>query len=128
MKKFLIFILLFSAPLLAAEDYYTFTSKQQQQQFQVLTSELRCLVCQNQNLAESNSGLAADLRDQIYQRVQRGQSNQEIIDYLVARYGNFILYRPPVNGVTLILWLSPVLILVFGLIYLIYYLKSRMRK
>ena len=111
----------------ATQDFYTFSSPAQQERFEALTSNLRCLVCQNQNLAESNAPLAVDLRNQIYQKVQQDQSNQQILDYLVARYGDFILYKPPLNGLTLGLWFGPFLILIAGLAYLLYYLKKSKR-
>jgi cytochrome c-type biogenesis protein CcmH len=131
MKKILIFVALLFIPiygLFAAEDYYSFNSSVDQARFQTLTAELRCLVCQNQNLAESNSSLATDLRGQIYHKIQKGQTDKEIVDYLVQRYGNFILYNPPVNIATLGLWMGPFLILIFGLAYLIYYLRNSSKK
>ncbi len=125
MKKLLIFLFLYLScyNLNATEDYYTFTSDLDQQRFYTLTTELRCLVCQNQNLAESNASLATDLRNQIYKKITQGQSNEQIINYLVARYGDFIMYRPPIKIYTLCLWFGPLFILLFGIIYLIYYLK-----
>lgn len=130
MKKLLCLFILLFLPFygFAAEDYYQFTTQDQQQQFNSLTSQLRCLVCQNQNLAESNSGLAADLREQIYQQVQKGKTDKEIIDYLVTRYGNYILYKPPLNVQTVGLWLGPLLILISGLCYLIYYIFKKRRE
>ncbi len=115
-------IVITSFQLFAAEDNYPFTESIQQTQFQTLTTQLRCLVCQNENLAESNAKLAVDLRHQIYKKIQHGQSNQEIIHYLVTRYGDYILYRPPFNKFTLGLWLGPFLFLFLGVAYLIYYL------
>jgi cytochrome c-type biogenesis protein CcmH len=131
MKKIFLFLIIFIFPgygLIAAEDYYQFDTQEQQQRFQTLTTELRCLVCQNQNLAESNSGLASDLRGQIYQKVKQGQSDPEIIHYLVNRYGDFILYRPPFNPATLGLWIGPFLFLIIGLSYLIYYIRKKQRE
>lgn len=127
-KLFLIFIMLITPCFVfAAQNVYQFDSSDQEQRFNILTSELRCLVCQNQNLAESNAPLAADLRGQIYQKVQQGQSEKEIIDYLVTRYGNFILYRPPFDGSTLGLWLAPFLLLIVGVSYLLYYVRKKQR-
>lgn len=127
MKKWL--CLLISVSLLqsvfAAEDWYRFETREQQSRFDALTTQLRCLVCQNQTLAESNAGLANDLRDQIYQQIQQGQSDSQIVNYLVARYGDFILYRPPVSVATLGLWFGPFLVLFMGISYLIYYLRTR---
>lgn len=131
MKRLVIILILFILPncyLLAAEDYYQFSNAEQQQRFQSLTTELRCLVCQNQNLAESNAGLAVDLRNQVYQKIQQGQSNKEIVSYLVSRYGDFILYRPPMNNLTFILWLGPFIFLLCGITYLIYYIVKRQRE
>ncbi len=108
----------------AAQDIYQFTSIQNQNRFQTLTTQLRCLVCQNQNLAESNSGLANDLRLQIYQQIQQGKSDPDIINYLVNRYGDFILYQPPFKAHTIALWLTPFILLLFGLSYLIYYVRK----
>ena len=109
----------------AVDDYYPFATTQQQQRFADLTSQLRCLVCQNQTLAESNSPLAVDLRKQIYVKIQQHQSNDDIIHYLVARYGHYILYRPPLNMLTIGLWYGPFLFLVFSLGYLFLYLRKK---
>ena len=111
--------------LFAAEDFYTFNSPVEQQRFATLTSQLRCLVCQNQNLAESNAPLAADLRQQVYSHLQQGETDKEIIDYLVARYGNFILYQPPFNTATLGLWLGPFIFLICGVFYLFFYIRKK---
>jgi len=90
-----------------------------------LSSELRCLVCQNQTIADSNADLAVDLRREIRGMIQQGKSDREILDFMVARYGDFVLYRPPVKGVTAMLWFGPALILVIGLMALIRYLRRR---
>lgn len=121
----ILFIFFISLPLFAAEDFYPFKSPAEQERFTVLTSELRCLVCQNQNLAESNAPLASDLRQQVYLHVQQGQTNKQIVDYLVARYGNFILYRPPLNPATIGLWLGPLLFLFIGIFYLLFYIRKK---
>ncbi len=80
---------------------------------QELSHKLRCLVCQNQSIAESNAPLAVDLRDQVREQLSSGRSKEDVVDYLVARYGDFVLYEPPVKGVTLLLWGGPALLL-FG--------------
>lgn len=121
---YLVILLLPIFPSFATEEYYHFDSKQAEQRFTYLTTELRCLVCQNQNLAESNASLANDLRKQIYDKINQGQTNQQIIDYLVSRYGNFILYKPPLNTATIGLWFGPLFLLLCGLGYLIFYLKK----
>ena len=79
-----------------------------------LAGELRCLVCQNQSLADSNAELAVDLRRQIREQVSQGRSDGEIIDFMVQRYGDFVLYRPPVKATTLLLWFGPALLLLIG--------------
>lgn len=99
----------------AAIDVYQFDNEQQEQTFRELTRELRCPKCQNQDIADSNAGLAKDLRDKTYQMVHQGKEKQEVIDYMVARYGNFILYDPPMMASTLILWLGPLGVIVIGL-------------
>lgn len=80
-----------------------------------IASELRCLVCQNQSIADSNAPLAVDLRNQIREQLGQGRSEREIMTYMVERYGDFVLYRPPVKFSTLLLWLGPLLLLAIGL-------------
>ncbi len=92
-----------------------------------LASELRCLVCQNQTIADSHSGLAQDLRQQIREQLRQGRSEAEIRDYMTARYGNFVLYRPPFNAATALLWLGPALLLLLGLSALAVVLRRRQR-
>lgn len=100
---------------LHAEDIpMVFSDPAQEKQFKELTEELRCLVCQNQSLADSSAGLAQDLRREVYRMVIDGDSDEEIVNYLVARYGDFILYRPPLKPSTYFLWLGPVIFLGFA--------------
>ena len=80
-----------------------------------LAEELRCLVCQNQTIADSNAPLAVDLKNQVREKLAAGMSERDIIDYMVARYGDFVLYRPPVKTTTMLLWFGPPLLLVLGL-------------
>lgn len=94
-------------------------------QVQRLSEELRCLVCQNQTLADSHSGLADDLRQEIRQMAEKGMSDQAIIDYLVARYGDFVRYRPPLKSTTALLWFGPFALLLAGVIGLIVMLRRR---
>jgi cytochrome c-type biogenesis protein CcmH len=79
-----------------------------------LAEELRCLVCQNQTLAESNAPLAVDLRNQMREQLSKGASEQQVRDFMVARYGDFVLYRPPFKATTLALWLGPFALLLLG--------------
>lgn len=107
-----------------AQDIYNFANNEQQKTFNYLTENLRCLVCQNQNLADSNASLAKDLRRQIYQQILQGQSTAEIQHYLVSRYGDFILFKPPLNITTLVLWFAPFALLLFGLGILLLIIKK----
>ena len=88
----------------SADTPFEFKHPQHEQRYKDLVSELRCMVCQNQTLADSHAPLAQDLRDEIYKMVIDESPKQEIIDFLVARYGEFVLYRPPLNNTTLVLW------------------------
>lgn len=90
-----------------------------------LSQELRCLVCQNETLADSRADLADDLRNQIREQIRAGKSDKEIIAYLTARYGDFILYRPPVRPTTYLLWFGPFVLLLGGLAFLFRYVKQR---
>ena len=84
-----------------------------------LAEELRCLVCQNQTLADSNAPLAEDLRNQVREKMRQGSSDSQIIDFMVERYGDFVLYRPPVKATTLLLWFGPLLLLAAGFVVLV---------
>ena len=99
-----------------ANDFYPLDSPKKEAQFEHLLKNLRCLVCQNQDLADSNAELAKDLRLQVYHLVQEGKSDGEINDYLTARYGDFILFKPPIKAVTWLLWFGPFLFLLLGTI------------
>ena len=99
-----------------ANSLYPLDTPKQEAQFNHLLRELRCLVCQNQDLADSNAGLAKDLRNEVYQLVKTGNSDSEIIQYLTARYGDFILFKPPVKAITALLWFGPALFMVLGLL------------
>jgi cytochrome c-type biogenesis protein CcmH len=96
-----------------------------EKRLQELSVELRCLVCQNQTIADSNAELAQDLRREIRGMIKEGKSNPEIIDFMVVRYGDFVLYRPPVKGITLLLWGGPVALLLLAVFFLQRYLRRR---
>lgn len=96
-----------------------------EKRLQHLSEELRCLVCQNQTIADSNAELAQDLRREIRGMIRDGKSDREIIDFMVVRYGDFVLYRPPVKGITLLLWGGPVALMLLGLAVLVSYLRRR---
>jgi len=118
MKKLIVLLwllLMMTSTLSCAHDLYPFDNPKQSAQFQHLLRDLRCLVCQNQDLVDSNAELAADLRQEVYILVQQGSSDEDVIHYLTSRYGDFILFNPPVKSITYFLWGAPVLFLLIGL-------------
>jgi len=121
LRNYTVFLLLMivSCYALSAAEVKEFSSDQLRDRFQVLVNELRCPKCQNQNLADSNSPIASDLRKEIFRMLEEGQSDQEIIDFLVVRYGEFVMYRPPVKKTTLVLWLAPGFLLLIGIVVII---------
>jgi len=102
-------------PGYAAIEVHQFDNPAHERQYKTLIQELRCLVCQNENLASSNADLAKDLRKKVYDMTLQGKDAQFIIDYMVARYGDFVLYRPPFKPITVLLWAGPLLLLLLGL-------------
>jgi cytochrome c-type biogenesis protein CcmH len=116
---------LLAAPLRAAEAVPAADNPAVEQRLTAIAAELRCLVCQNESLAGSRADLAMDLRREIRTRIARGESDEAIKVFLVERYGDFILYRPPWKATTLLLWLGPVLLLVIGLTLLFRQLRRR---
>lgn len=107
-------LVLFSGAAFAAAE----SSPENESRYQHLINELRCLVCQNQNIAESNAPLAEDLRRQVRDMVQAGRSDEEILNYMTARYGDFVLYRPPLRRHTWVLWIGPFVLLALGALIL----------
>ncbi len=107
MRKLLLFMVFLSAPVLSENS-------ELDKRVNSLAQELRCLVCQNQTLAESNAPLAVDLRNQMREQLARGASEQDVRDFMVSRYGDFVLYRPPFKASTLALWLGPFVLLALG--------------
>ena len=93
-----------------------------------LAEQLRCLVCQNQTIADSNAELAVDLRRQIREQIAQGRSDGQIVDFMVERYGDFVLYRPPLKATTLLLWFGPPLLLLLGSVFLLRYLGARRKR
>jgi cytochrome c-type biogenesis protein CcmH len=104
----------------AEVEYHDFKQPGQEQIYQSLITELRCLVCQNQTIADSNADLAKDLRRQVYEMVLKGQSKDEVVEYMTARYGDFVLYRPLFTLKTALLWLGPAAFLLTGLLVVLY--------
>ncbi len=112
----------------AADIPLEFSDSVQEERFKKLVEEIRCLVCQNQSLADSRADLAQDLRQEIYRMVITGDSNEVIVNYLVARYGDFVLYRPPLKPTTYLLWLGPVIFLIFGAYFAITTIRKKKYK
>lgn len=99
----------------AAVEVYDFSSDEGYARYQTLTYELRCPKCQNQNIADSNADIAKDLRREVHRMIEEGQSDDQIVDYMVSRYGDFVRYKPPFNTSTLLLWIGPAILAVAGL-------------
>ncbi|AKS42508.1 cytochrome c-type biogenesis protein [Wenzhouxiangella marina] len=100
----------------SAIEIYEFADEVEERRFQALSQELRCTVCQNQSLADSDAPLARDLRRQVYEMIRAGRADMEIRQFMVDRYGEFVLYRPPIASHTLLLWGGPLILLLGGLI------------
>ena len=126
MKTVLAFVMLAAAFAVHAADV-RFDDPEEQARYEALINELRCLVCQNQTIADSNADLALDLREKVGEQIAAGKTNEEIIEYLTARYGDFVLYRPPVQPNTWLLWTGPFLLLLVGGAVLAVTLRKRAR-
>jgi cytochrome c-type biogenesis protein CcmH len=118
-------LMLVAGQAMALIETYEFSTPALEARYQQLSEELRCPKCQNQNIADSNAPIAQDLRKLLHQQLEQGASDGEILDYMVARYGEFVRYRPRYGGATLILWLAPVLLLLAAIAVLILTLRSR---
>jgi len=106
-------------------ETFQFDSPETEKVFHKLSEELRCLVCQNQNVAESNADLAKDLRLEIYTMLTDGKTEEEIVSFMVDRYGDYVLYRPPFKPMTWLLWFGPLIAFFIGLIFVVRYMKSQ---
>lgn len=126
MVKYLlaVFALLISMQSYAQDIPFDFDSAEQELRYKKLIEEIRCLVCQNQSLADSNAELAQDLREEVYGQMNKGLSNQDIISFLVARYGDFVMYRPPLKKSTWLLWFGPFILLLIGVVVVIRLIKT----
>lgn len=112
----------------AAIDVHEFDNDVQRLRYQSFIDEMRCPKCQNQNLAGSDSPIAADLRRELYEMIKDGRSDKEIVDFMVERYGDFILYRPRLTSTTFMLWMGPAFLLLLGIIVLIFIVRQRRRE
>jgi cytochrome c-type biogenesis protein CcmH len=127
--RWLLLIILLIPSLAAAEEARPLADNPQvEARLKTLAVELRCLVCQNQTLADSNAPLAEDLRREVREMIAKDMSDREIIDFLVQRYGDFVLYRPPWKASTTLLWLGPFLLLIAGATALVLVLRKRQKK
>ncbi|MFJ5508599.1 cytochrome c-type biogenesis protein [Pectobacterium jejuense] len=106
--------LLLSFSVLASSEVLRFDNDTQEQEFRELTMQLRCPKCQNNSIADSNSMIASDMRQKVYELMQQGQTKEQVVDYMVDRYGYFVTYEPPITPFTLLLWLLPALFLAAG--------------
>jgi len=126
--KQLIFIVLFiiqSSLIAAPVDTFTFETPEQEQAFHKLSGEVRCLVCQNQSISDSNAGLAKDLRTEIHKMLLQGKSEEEIAEFMVERYGDYVLYDPPLKPTTWLLWFGPALVFLIAVIYVVSFLREQ---
>jgi len=120
-KTLLLSILLLGAASVGAYtlEEFTFDSPRQQEEFRELIGKLRCLVCQNESLAGSQAELAQDLRNEVYKMMRAGQSQDQILDFLIARYGDFVLYDPPLKPSTYLLWFGPFILIGIGAVFMV---------
>jgi len=128
MRVFLLTLLLLPGLSWGAIDVYEFSDPQYEERFYQLTRELRCPKCQNQNIADSDAPLAADLRREVHRMLEQGASDDRIIDFMVTRYGDFVLYRPRVNGVTWLLWYGPFVLLGIGVLVVVLISRNRRQR
>ena len=125
MKRLLFIVILIMSINCYGVDYRQLADTKQQESYDTLTKELRCLVCQNQTIADSNAELAADLRRQVYEMLEKGKSRDEIVQFMTDRYGDFVLYKPAFKGKTTILWVAPIVFLLMGLITVFSFIRRK---
>lgn len=133
MKLFKITLLLIMALMLSFQvqarfETHDFATPKMESDYNVLVQELRCLVCQNQNLADSNAELAQDMRLLVYKKLSEGLSKEEIVDFMVVRYGDFVMYRPPVKKATFLLWFGPLIFFVIAALVVFSYMRKQKRE
>ncbi|NOY67133.1 MAG: cytochrome c-type biogenesis protein CcmH [Gammaproteobacteria bacterium] len=123
--SFTLILVLTSLSISAAINVYQFDDPVKKERFYNLIDELRCTVCQNQTIAASNAGLAKDLRNKTYKMIQAGKTDDEIKTFMVERFTDFVLYNPPVNNSTLLLWIGPAVLMLIAFIFLISNIRKR---
>ncbi len=119
-------LLIMTGTTFAIDTELAFEDPVKQQRYETLIAEVRCVTCQNQNIRDSNAFIASDLRREIRRLIGEGKSNEEVADFLVERYGDFVLYRPRVSGAAALLWLAPALFLLIGAIGFVRVIRHRM--
>ena len=127
MKSFIAAVFLFIAvnSFASTIETFKFDNAEQEALYQSLIVELRCLVCQNQSIADSNAELAQDMRRKTYELIMAGKSEREIMDFMAERYGDFMLYRPPMEPMTYVLWFGPAIVLVVGFIFAMRFIRRQ---
>lgn len=130
MMKYYLLLLLLLTPIAQAVDKNptVFTNPEYEERYYTLIKELRCVQCQNQSIADSNAGIAQDLREIVRQQIRQGKTNDEIKNYLVERYNDYILYNPPLKPATYLLWLGPFILLIAGFALLIYQIMRHSKR
>lgn len=126
MKKLTFILLLLTLPthLYAVDSNPTeLDNPDQEKRYQELIEELRCVVCQNQSVGDSNAELAQDVRELVRNKIRDGQTDEQITDFMVERYGDFVLYNPPLNSKTYVLWLAPFVLVLIAFIVLMYFIR-----
>ncbi|MDM8559618.1 cytochrome c-type biogenesis protein [Candidatus Parabeggiatoa sp. HSG14] len=125
MKKYTFILLLVLPICLYAVDKNPseFSDIEKEQRYQEMTNELRCVVCQNQSVADSNAELAQDVRNLVRNKINQGETNQQITDFLVERYGDFVLYDPPLKPKTYVLWIGPLILILVAFMALLYFIR-----
>lgn len=124
----LVVALLLSTQAHARFETHDFATPQMERDYNVLVQELRCLVCQNQNLSDSNAELAQDMRLLVYKKLSEGKSKDEIVDFMVVRYGDFVMYRPPVKKATYILWYGPIIFFAVAGLVVVSYIRRQKKE
>jgi len=125
---FSLVVLLLSTQAQARFETHDFATPKMESDYNVLVQELRCLVCQNQNLADSNAELAQDMRLLVYKKLSEGMSKDEIVDFMVMRYGDFVMYRPPVKQSTFLLWFGPLIFFVVAALVVLSYMRKQKKQ
>ena len=126
---FLLFFVLGMTALYAVKiEFHSFENKAQEKLYLQLIAELRCVKCQNQNLAESNAGVAQDMREKTYELISKGASRDDVIEYMTARYGDFVLYKPPFKMQTMLLWVGPPAFLLLSLLMLFRLIRNQKKQ